>query len=763
MITRSAIPIIIALLFGSGMALLLMVLPRLPERVVVASEGMAFLTDGETPHLRNYFGFYGAETDGKKTFRWTTGEGSFVVRNGARLGDTLKLTLRICGCRLNDLPAPRLQLRVNGEMQVTTTATAQWGAWRQYELLITPQQVAYSPDLFIEILSDTTPHVDSNDPLGVAVAWVHVEAVSLQRAFSFPAAISFGLLTSVLLLVALWRGYTLQGMVLIAGLSLVLVATQGIFYRSHALPVDILALGLLISVGLAIMLSHSVWVAATIAVLLSALVLAIQTLGAWMLDDAFISFRYARNALHGYGFVFNPGERVEGYTNFLWTALFVPIQSVGIEPNSASMKLTLLIALGIATLTFVGARQLTDIGAALVALVLLVVCTPLVLYGARGSGMETALFTLLVLSGIVVYIWPSQSRRSVHLFTVGALFGLAAMTRPEGVLVGGVTGLHLLWSLWRDRRIAWQPVAALSVGFLLIFGPYYIWRFSYYGYPLPNTFYAKVGGTGAQAFRGLFYAADFAIAQAPLIAFALFGGIMTARRRAAHVGAVGFLVLLLSIYTLYIIAVGGDHFPYYRFFVPLVPPLVLLAAVGVAHFTRHLSPRLMISVLVVCAALGVTWQAPQLYASRTLNTDGQVWGENSVVEKNREIGLWLGAHTTSDTLIATGIAGALPFYSERPVLDALGLNDLHIAHLEVPTMGQGVAGSEKTDVAYILSQRPGYIPHNSAGVFRGDPTFESMYESMTLRGPEGRGIKLYRRVDLPVPVTAQRDTLDVLP
>ncbi|MEM8534389.1 MAG: hypothetical protein AAGF95_26315, partial [Chloroflexota bacterium] len=367
MITRSATSILAALLFGLGMALLLMVLPRLPERVVVASEGMPFLTDGETPHLRNYFGFYGHETAGETTFRWTTGEGSFVIRNGARLGDTLKLTLRICGCRLDDLPAPRLQLRVNGETLVATTATSQWGAWRQYELLLTPQQVAYSPDLFIEILSETAPHVDSNDPLGVAVASIDVAAASPRQAFPFPNAASLGFLTGLLLLGACWRGYTLQGMLLVGGLSLVLVAVQGVFYRSHALPVDILALGLLASVALSIVLARSAWLAALIALVLSVLVLTIQTLGAWMLDDAFISFRYARNAWLGHGFVFNPGERVEGYTNFLWTALFVPIQSLGLEPDIASMAITLLIALGIATLTFVGARQLTGTGTALVA------------------------------------------------------------------------------------------------------------------------------------------------------------------------------------------------------------------------------------------------------------------------------------------------------------------------------------------------------------------------------------------------------------
>src|SRR5262249_5654772 len=153
--------------------------------------------------------------------------------------------------------------------------------------------------------------------------------------------------------------------------------------------------------------------------------------------------------------------------------------------------------------------------------------------------------------------------------------------------------------------------------------------------------------------------------------------------------------------------------------------------------------------LLVLLAIG--WQAPQLYESRTLNAAGQVWGENSVVEKNREIGIWMRQNTPPDTLIATGIAGALPFYAERPVLDSLGLNDLHIAHLDVPTIGQGVAGAEKTDNAYVLSRRPAYIPGNSSGTFADDPAFRNSYTSQFVRGPEGRGMRLFQRNDLAMP------------
>ena len=59
-------------------------------------------------------------------------------------------------------------------------------------------------------------------------------------------------------------------------------------------------------------------------------------------DDAFISFRYASNWIHGNGLVWNPGERVEGYTNFLWTLLIGIGMKFGIEPVAGSYLMGLL-------------------------------------------------------------------------------------------------------------------------------------------------------------------------------------------------------------------------------------------------------------------------------------------------------------------------------------------------------------------------------------------------------------------------------------
>ena len=70
-------------------------------------------------------------------------------------------------------------------------------------------------------------------------------------------------------------------------------------------------------------------------------VVAVQSwFGLCLQDDAYISFRYARNAALGHGLVYNPGEPVEGYTNFLWTALFIPVELLGLDPGDYQVQPT---------------------------------------------------------------------------------------------------------------------------------------------------------------------------------------------------------------------------------------------------------------------------------------------------------------------------------------------------------------------------------------------------------------------------------------
>ena len=133
----------------------------------------------------------------------------------------------------------------------------------------------------------------------------------------------------------------------------------------------------------------------------------------WLCDDAFISFRYARNMVDGHGLVFNAGEYVEGYTNFAWTLLMAAGMGLGVEPEKLSMGLGLLsYALLILLLLYASRRMSIDSGLAISGLPLAALAWAEHEHARlfATSGLETMAFVLLVTACIVGSIerWKSE-------------------------------------------------------------------------------------------------------------------------------------------------------------------------------------------------------------------------------------------------------------------------------------------------------------------------------------------------------------------
>ncbi|MCB9674078.1 MAG: hypothetical protein H6737_03120 [Alphaproteobacteria bacterium] len=199
----------------------------------------------------------------------------------------------------------------------------------------------------------------------------------------------------------------------------------------------------------------------------------------WVVDDAAISFAYARNLVDGEGLVATPGgERVEGYSNPLWVLLLAGFQVVGVGGQTAAK----LMALGLSAVSVWLAWRLADRltegrGEALAAPFFLAASAQFAIWNA--SGLENALFTALMLAGLVAL-------ERAALGWAGLAFAGLALTRPEALAYGGIAGL---WALALHRRAAWRYWAALS-------GPVAVheaFRWAYFAWPLPNTYYAKLG------------------------------------------------------------------------------------------------------------------------------------------------------------------------------------------------------------------------------------------------------------------------------
>ncbi|NJP07332.1 MAG: hypothetical protein HC837_17770 [Chloroflexaceae bacterium] len=492
------------------------------------------------------------------------------------------------------------------------------------------------------------------------------------------------------------------------------------------------------------------------------LVLTPQLLGSWVLDDAFISFRYAHQWLQGHGLVFNPGDRVEGYTNFLWVLFSALVLAAGADPVLVSQLTTLVLAFALLGLTVLIASRLVSASWAWAAAVLLAMSSSFLLYTSRGSGMETALFTALLLTSVLFLL---QQR----WLLAGGFTAITLLTRPDAALLALAGGAYALMQGQAQRPYGsglstetyWNAALRYTGACLLLYGPYFAWRWSYYGELLPNTFYAKVGSSTAQVARGWHYLLTAGGTDVLLFSgwlALLLGSVLwwraAAQPRWADMALIGGLIGLFSLYT---IAVGGDWMPGFRFGLPILPLLAITtvwALAGAAQSWQQLTQPgswlwhsgLLATVLVTAGMMLLL--VVRLESTSSYQPDSAVLYERSLVARYREAGSWIDEHTAPDTVIVAAAVGALAYYADRHTIDLLGLNDAHIAHQPANTLGQGKAGHEKTDVDYVLAQRPHIIPRFAVPYVWDHPDFRANYRLEKVRGADGWTIKLYVRRDL---------------
>ncbi len=213
----------------------------------------------------------------------------------------------------------------------------------------------------------------------------------------------------------------------------------------------------------------------------------------WFVEDAAISFAFARNAAIGEGFVAYPGgEPVEGFSNPTWTLLLAFLRLLGISPFPAAKLLGA--AFGVATLPLVWAWTRRMAGGEeagrwpLLAPLLLALSPQFTLWCA--SGLENPLFTFL---GALGALWLLEEVEDGGAPRSAIPWFLLAVTRPEAPLytaVAGATGLA--FALRRGPRAAWAWAWRWG---LAVAGPFVAWhavRMAYFAWPWPNTYYAKL-------------------------------------------------------------------------------------------------------------------------------------------------------------------------------------------------------------------------------------------------------------------------------
>lgn len=414
----------------------------------------------------------------------------------------------------------------------------------------------------------------------------------------------------------------------------------------------------------------------------------------WIQDDAYISFRYAKNWVDGRGIVFNIGERLEGYTNFLWMAVSALPLAFGVADPVNFMH-----GLG-ATLTFLTylsfVRALWSAFAANLVLVIAGMA-PLLFFSSYQlwflSGMETALVSFLVGLAVLDFALPLSFKYHAPLlgFTCAALI----LTRMDQIFV--VAALLSLDVVRRRTSARSLPYLALPLAYCqAVVLPYLLWKTLYYGNIFPNSYYIKMADQtfyerGWTYFRTFLDVYPVAVSAAVVLPATVFAQSERAR---------WFFICVLSIFvghSFYTVRLGGD-FMEWRFLVPVAGPLIV--ATGPALWTLlRLPAAVRMAATIGCVTAFSFLMQRGNEVARKLVMPAQHTIESLARYSSDEfdwrlMGRVIKEELPEGTKVATSAAGMLPFYCDCYVLDMHGLNDPQ-ARDEVATMtSRGPVGHE---------------------------------------------------------------------
>ena len=446
-------------------------------------------------------------------------------------------------------------------------------------------------------------------------------------------------------------------------------------------------------------------------------------------DDAFTSFRYIQNFTQGNGLVFNIGEYVEGYTNFLWVLLLSVPAYFDLNFVDLSQVLSIVFGLFIFPLTFLIAKQLQPFDSNTL-LTTLFNTLPLLMLSFVGgfhywsvSGMETTLFSFLILLAVLLFMKRLSGKSKSHLYVW--ILILATLTRPEGLIFFVLfIGFYIILKAYDSGSIVKtikiyrrELLIEISIYFIPI-AIYTIFRLLYYGYPFPNTYYAKTSYEWYYIGRGLTYLWE-SLSQNLLYGIMLILPatlLWYSRKNLIE----WFLYSISIIYLLAIVMLGGDVLPFNRFIIPIIPLVFILFCKSVelliskALRESNSSIRSLAAILASVMILGYSFRG---YESELPLINDRRDVEEGLVTKMKIYAEWVNEQidkTGEPKTAALSTIGAFSYYSNATVIDMIGLTDEYIAHNpeEIEGIAENVSvlwKERRYNAEYVLDRKPDYI------------------------------------------------------
>lgn len=485
-------------------------------------------------------------------------------------------------------------------------------------------------------------------------------------------------------------------------------------------------------------------------------------------DDAYITYRVARNLASGHGPVFNPGERVLSITTpgyMLLLAAVSPLSdnfvALGLALNGLAMLImgALLIDLTWRQVPSPSSREETVAYvagslAATVAVALTLMFAPL----TSAVGMETTLYVAALLAVFAAYrralLGADSGQKAQRWLAATAVAAAAAfLLRPDGLLAGLVVAGH--WLATRRRPTPWP---ALSLALVLTL-PWVLFAWAYYGSAVPNTLAAKSSQALAQdsaRWGGelMSLAKRWMLTQPAATLLAAIGLAATVypwRQRVTGLRTVrrlmlGWAVLYVVIHT------ALNVRAYFWYYVPLAPVVALLAGDGVRALAQVLyrgltgaqpasrQAKIGVSAVLVLLALAVL-VPPAIAAGRLALSAGPRQRESAYRRTALALRDLCGEESEPGQTVGMAEIGVLGYLSDCPVLDFSGLLQPELAHLRAEPADKMVFALQSYAPPLVVFSGSDNYPRDVAA----QTWFRQRYEPADIQDERGFQSVVYRR------------------
>lgn len=438
----------------------------------------------------------------------------------------------------------------------------------------------------------------------------------------------------------------------------------------------------------------------------------------FVVDDAWISFRFSRHWAQGHGPRYNLGDDlpVEGYSNFLWVALAAVVERMEQDPGVVMPALSALC--GAVLLAWVTRTSQVHLGmsrAGTVATAAFLAASPaFAAWSTGGLATMPAALAMFVLADRLLFI--DGKGLPVGALVAGACLSLLRTEGPAWVVIIVLLALYVRWRRRDVLGPRWyvRPLGVLAVVGALV-AVHIGWRYQTYGDVVSHTARAKVGMSTDRLWRGMLYVLGTTV---NLVTPALGLVAIPATLRVADARGVAIAALVVGV-PAYTVAVGGDYMAFGRMLVTGLPFVALALGAWTTERRWRMVPTLLVVALGILPGVGLEISSSAVRKALVyrntfpkLDTEYRMWDfmrRNALAWEVQ--GRTLAAATEPGEGMVTGAIGARGYFSDLHIYDRGGLVVREVTEqAEALDPLEHSPGHDRTvERAFFLPQQPTYL------------------------------------------------------